>query len=286
MKLFFSIATLSLIGVMGFFQSSLAEQIDNRTPGSYEFKMMLKKNTFTSVEKGIKAFQKKIVQEAEVSFSGKVEEEERIVTYLDTKKYHLYRNGFMLRKRFSINDGIPTDMKVTLKFRNKDLNAVSNRAFSPELSTIPVKPKFEADVIKNTTTSTGAQYIYSHSASVKFGKFKKISQLMELYPVLKELETVGTPKIQGTMKLKRVNKFVAHETVIEVGTLKINQQECDASFTFWYEAKKKQEPIVVEFSYVCKNATDEALKLYQTILSLDDWVSEDSMTKTDLVYGD
>ena len=280
---------LFLIGV-GLFQPTIAQQTNNNVPDRYEFKVMLKNERFISTDEGIKGLQKAIADKtsgSKVIFNVENEPKLRIVTYLDTKKCHLKNNDFILRKRFTLTeDGVPDRMKVTLKFRGSDVDTVGQKVLIAQPSTYLTKSKFEVDVVKGPSSSTPA-YKFSRSASIELGKFKKISDLMALYPVLKELETSGHPKIKKTeVKLKRVNKFTAFETVVEVGSIKIAEAKCDASFSFWYKTKEKSKPIAAEFSYVCKKESDEANQLFQTILGLSEWVSLNPKTKTAIAYGD
>ena len=273
---------LVLIG-MGFFQPSKADQTDNRTPKTYEFKVMLKNSQFTSRNSGIKDFKKAIIQKLKVIFNKDENEKSRIVTYLDTKNCHLKNNNFILRKRFTLKNNVPDRLKVTLKFRGTDIDIVSKKTFEAKPSSNLTQSKFEADIVKDSSLPSMIQYKFSHSANIELGKFKNISQLMSLYPVLGELETDGDPK---NIKLKPVNKFAAFETLVELGTVTVAEQECDASFSFWYKTREKSYPIVAEFSYVCEKNTDEAHQLYRTILGLDDWVRVKAKTKTAIAYGE
>jgi len=279
---------LFLIG-MGLFHPALA-LLPNNVPNTYEYKVILKNNRFISIEEGIQGFQKAIAKKSagsKVVFNLENKPKYRIVTYLDTKKCHLKNNGFILRKRFTLReDGVPKRLKVTLKFRGDDVETVREKTVIAQLSSALTKSKFEVDVVKDPSSSTPAKK-FSRSSSIELGKFKTISDLMTLYPVLKQLETSGHPKIKKPeVRLKRVNKFTAFETVIDVGTLKLAESKCDASFSFWYETREKSKPVAAEFSYVCKKEYTEAKQLFQTILGLSEWVSLKPKTKTAIAYGD
>ncbi len=279
---------LFLIGI-GLFQPSIAQQTNNNVPESHEFKVMLKNERFISIDEGIRGFEKAIAEkptESKVVFDLEGKRKSRIVTYLDTKKCHLKNNGFILRKRFILKDGVPDRMKVTLKLRGSDIDTVSQKTIVAQSSSALAKPKFEVDVVKEPSSSTPA-HKFSRSASIELGKYKKISDLFTLYPVLKELETRGHPKIKKPeMKLRRVNDFTAFETVVEVGSIKIAEANCNASFSFWYKTEEKTKSLAAEFSYVCKKESDEANQLFQTIIGLSEWISLNPKTKTAIAYGD
>ena len=279
--------TLFLVG-MGVFHPTMALQ-PNNVPDTYEFKVLLKNKQFESIDEGIKGLQKAIAENpagSKVVFNVESEPEFRIVTYLDTKKCHLKNNGFILRKRFTLKKDVPDRIKVTLKFRGSDVDTVGQKTFIAQPSSVLTKSKYEVDVVKGPSSSTPAKK-FTRSSSIELGKFKTISDLMTLYPVLKELETSGHPKIiKPEVKLKRVNKFTAFETVVDVGTIKIAEAKCDASFSFWYETKEKSKPVAAEFSYVCKKASAKANQLFQAILGLSDWISSKPKTKTAIAYGD
>ena len=277
---------LFLIG-MGLFQHSFAQQTNKNIPDSHEFKVMLKNERFISMNEGIKGLEKAIVEKSagsKVVFDIEKKPKFRIVTYLDTKKCHLKNNDFILRKRFTLKGGVPDRIKVTLKFRGSDVDTVGEKVFIAQPSEDLTKSKFEVDIVKGASSPA---YKFSRSASIEVGKFNKISGLMAIYPVLKELESSGHPKIKKPeVKLKRVNKFTAFETVVDVGAIKIAEGKCDASFSFWYKTKEKSKPIAAEFSYVCKKESDEANQLFQTILGLSEWGSSNSTTKTAIAYDD
>lgn len=281
---------LILIG-MGLIQPTMAQQTNNKVPEGYEFKVLLKNEHFIPVEKGIKGLEKAIAEkptEAKVVFDPEGKRKSRIVSYHDTEKCHLKNNGYIFRKRFTLKNGVPERMKVTLKFRGGDIDTVGQKPFIVQSSSALDEPKFEVDVVKESSSSIPI-HKFSRSASIKLGKYKTISDLMALYPVLKELESSGHPKIKKPeMKLERVNKgFTAFETVVEVGSVKISEENCNASFSFWYKTKEKTKLIAAEFSYLCEKESDEAIQLFKTILGLSEWVNSNPKynTKTKIAYG-
>jgi len=119
------------------------------------------------------------------------------------------------------------------------------------------------------------------------GEIGNVAPLMTLYPVLQVLETAGEPRMSDQkIKLKKVNSFVAFETVIEVGTPQMLEGACDASFSFWYRACEESMPVVSEFSYVCAAESNSARRLHQALLGLHDWLGPNATTKTAIAYGD
>ena len=160
-----------------------------------------------------------------------------------------------------MKNGVPERLKVTLKRRGGDAADMVGLAFTAQATPALTDEKYEVDVVQ-VSSSTELVHKYSRSANVELGKFKKIADLMDLYPVLKQLQHNGHPKIKKTdMKLRQVNGFTAFETVVDVGSITIAGDTCDASFSFWYKTKQKTQPMVAEFSYVCEKQSDQATEL-------------------------
>ena len=78
----------------------------------------------------------------------------------------------------------------------------------------------------------------------------------------------------------------ALETKIGAGTLKFEDAECAASFSFWYRTGEKSLPVAAEFSYVCETESNHARRFHRSLLGLKDWVSPHATTKTSIAYGD
>ena len=291
MKLPDRYATRLFLAGLIFCQSTLARDTLQRTPEQYEFKVMLAPAGFTSIEKGITGFQQAIsdvATELDVSFTKEESKHKnRVVTYLDTKACHLKRNNFILRKRFKFKDDIPVELKLTLKFRDNAIGVVSQTPFVAQPSSALTRSKFEADVVRNPSSSSLPQTKYSRSSSIELGELDSISQLLTLYPVLQVLETDGEPRLDDPdMKLERVNQFAAFETKIPIGTLQFGDAACNASFSFWYATPGKFTPVAAEFSYDCETESNAARRFHQALLGLQDWVSPIATTKTSIAYGD
>ena len=283
MKLSITLFVLSSLLGLSFLQSSVAHEI----PDSYEFKVILKNSQFFSVKDGIKIlsvkdgiknFQKVLRQKKNVVFKGERKDKSRVISFLDTKKCHLKKNGYILRKRFTMKDDIPVDLKITLKYRGSEFDVVRKNKFAAN-TTLLVDSKFELDLVKDE--------VFSRSVNVELGKFEDISDLISLYPIIKNLEKDGKPKInEVTEKLEQVHEFNIFETKVDLGKIKFtDKKKCEASFTFWYKDLEKKELMVSEFSYVCKKDLPQSKDLHQTILGLSEWVEAKPITKTETAYG-
>jgi len=279
MKLSTTISTLlTLVGV-GVFGSSIVAQAGSRAPDSFEFKVILKNPLFDSNSKNsrIDDFKKILEEQPGIVVKEDKKEKSRVVSYLDTVGCDLRNNNYILRKRFTLKGGVPDSLKVTLKYRSDTSDEVRSKKFKAKPSSDLTATKFEIDVVKGPSSQTRKKF--SYSGSVELGKIKNIYQLKSLYPVISELG------INDKRKLKKVNGFTAFESVVELGTIKIAGQKCEASFSFWYETREKTDPFVSEFSYVCNKYTSKAQKLYQAILGLEDWVKDGLSAKTAIAYG-
>jgi len=279
MKLSTAIAALLMLVGAGIFGSSVAAQSRNLTPDAFEFKVMLKNSLFDSNSKnsGIDDFERILGEQPGIVVKEDKKEKSRVVSYLDTVDCDLRNNNYILRKRFTLKGGVPDSLKVTLKYRSDTSGEVRSKKFKAKPSSDLTASKFEVDVVKDSSSQTRKNF--SYSGSVELGKIKNIYQLKSLYPVISELG------INDKKKLKRVNGFTAFESIVELGTIKIAGQKCEAAFSFWYKTRGEARPLVSEFSYVCNKYTNKAQKLYQAILGLDGWVDDGLSTKAAIAYG-
>ena len=284
MKLYTIVATLLTFLGGGVISSSISAQPVSKTPDTYEFKVMLNNSLFTSDSRdtNIDNFMEIINKQPKIEVNKDKKEKSRIVSYLDTNKCGLKNNNYILRKRFTLKNDVPDRLKITLKYRSSTPIAIGGQSFQAKPSSELTASKYEADIVRNASSQT--QKKFSYSGSVEMGKIKTMSDLLSLYPVLSALN------ISDNKKIKMVNKFVAFETVIEIGIIRISDQKCDTSFSFWYKDKEKKHLIASEFSYVCSKITDEGEKLYQAILQQklgqESWVNANPSTKTAIAYGD
>lgn len=264
----------------GIFSSSIVAQSGSADPDTFEFKVMLNNAPFNSSDRdtGMDEFLKIIKNHSEIAATEDKKEKSRIVSYLDTKQCDLHSKNYILRKRFTLKNDVPDRLKITVKYRGSVPDEVGSKSFEAKPTSSLTESKYEADIVRGP--SSQIQQKFSYSGSIKLGKIKKISDLLSLYPELIELE------IDDNRKLKTVNDFFAFETVVEIGTISLADQKCEASFSFWYKTREKLIPIVSEFSYVCNKLNDEGRELYQTILAQESWVRRSSSTKTDTAYGD
>ena len=251
----------------------------NKEPDGYEFKTILRNHQFSrdKEQEAIGQFSDFINKIPGISMEQITKKRERIISYIDTKDCDLLQNKYILRKRFNLHNKLPHSLAITLKFRGIDPSEASQKTYHANPYEAMTKTKYESDILINE--SSKIQKNYSYSGSIEMGKIKRISDLERLYPILKQ---VG---IKKSKKLVNVNNFTALETNIELGTIKIEEQKCKASLNFWRDTSSKSQLLLSEFSFKCKNHSDNAERLQSTIAMNQKWSNQLATLKTSFAYG-
>lgn len=213
---------------------------------SRECKMLLLPEKFADMKAAIKDFWY-IVEKAGSDQGIKIkkidgsdrEYTQREVTFLDTKKFDLYKNSYILRRR--VEDG---DIDMTLKFRNPDI-AVSSKA---DVSPGPEnhgKTAMDEDVVVKEKIF---ERIFSKSGktTIKSDPEATVGAYAAVYPGISSL---GIPEKTA---LYTVNGVKINETNVEYGKIHLTKNiNATASFAIW-QIEGNDEVFVAEFSYKYK----------------------------------
>jgi len=206
----------------------------------------------------------------------------REVSYLDTEKFDLYKNSYILRRR--VEDG---DIDITLKFRNPDV-IVSSKADVCPRPKCSGKTVMEEDVVVKGEIfehmfSKSGKTILSSDPEATIGSYSAV------YPGIMRL---GLPE---KTQLRVVNGVKIKEIGVEYGNICLTKNiTAKASFAIWY-VEGEDAVFAAEFSYKYKykdspskreltlahEVSDEFFRKLRDGAKL--WIAT-GLTKTGMVY--
>jgi hypothetical protein len=262
-----------------------------------ECKVTLKADSFTS-PKGFYDYAKlvqRVAAENDVKCTDDGAEARprvREVMFLDTAKFHLYNNAFILRRRVPYRDGFPVDEpEIIIKFRHPEGRLAAETDVRPKkIGAYDVKFKAEALPLKDRLG--GYRMLFSHN--VEFGLSQapegdrtSVTTLTEIFPCLKPILNAGDRRID------LVNHTIVEEVLQDMGTLSFGGgAAAKFNVAIWRE-RGMHRPLVGEFAFQLKfkkreelhrKALDRAKRFFVDLqLRGADWVSLGT-TKTGIVY--
>jgi hypothetical protein len=262
---------------------------------SREYKLMLKAAKFAGPEKHLLAvanqFWEELV-EAIAPFVVRVDgaldtiNKQRLVAFLDSQARHLCGGGYLFRVRRTLTGSRP---EVTLKFRHPDRYVAEARQMKGRR--IRATVKFEED-IKRPFHS-----LYGFSTTGRVGR-KNVPDTLGAVSALFPDLTKRLGKIDGSLKLRVVNRFTAREIVVTGPILTIAAKpriEIECALIVWYDHKDTSNtPVAVEFSFRYGNtngrysgkAARRAYNIFEVLQhDLPEWLDPSITAKTVLVFG-
>jgi len=261
---------------------------------SREYKLMLQAAKFAGPEQHLLAVAHEVWEELVgaiapfvVRADGALDtiSKQRLVAFLDSQARHLCRGGYHFRLRRTLEGSRP---EVTLKFRHPDRYVAEARQMK---SSIRATVKFEED-IKPPFNS-----LYGFSTRGRVGRKNVPGTLAAVSALFPDLpKRLG--KIDGSLKLRVVNRFTARELVVTGPILTIGAKpriEIECALIVWYKHQDTTNaPVAVEFSFRYGNpngrysgkAARRAYNIFETLQhSLPEWLDPTCTTKTALVFG-
>lgn len=262
---------------------------------SREYKLMLQAAKFAGPEKHLLAVADQLWEELVeaitpfvVRIDGALDtiSKHRLVAFLDSRARHLCVGGYHFRVRRTLEGSRP---EVTLKFRHPDRYVAEARQMK---SRIRATVKFEED-IKPPFNS-----LYGFSTRGRVGRKNVPGTLAAVSALFPDLpKRLG--KIDGSLKLRVVNRFTARELVVTGPILTIGTKpriEIECALIVWYKHQDTttNAPVAVEFSFRYGNtngrytgkAARRAYNIFETLQhSLPEWLDPTCTTKTALVFG-
>jgi hypothetical protein len=208
---------------------------------------MLKPDKFIGIDKGkedILNIIKLQIQKQQGRFDDTNQDEgKRNVWYLDTQRFRLKHNNFLLRIREKLKNEEVKGYNVTLKNRHKDRHIalsydLSNPIKDTNLEYEKFEFKFEEDIL--------APFDSKFSASTKFD-FKQKPKINTWQNILSVFPKLGI-SISPEENLLQVNDFVAIEKSLELGSLIFKDgNKAKIEVSLWYLSNENTPPVIVEF---------------------------------------
>lgn len=178
---------------------------------------------------------------------GAFEPQIRDVLFYDTKKFDLYRNAFILRRRTPHNPGhAANEHELTVKFRHPDLTKVQGLDLHPAISG-DGRIKFKEEVLPLREEIGGLRSLYSHNCvatSPDAGLSQNLHDMLRSFPAL--------DAIASKAPVALVNDVTVEETEVEPGFLNFGHgYEAKATIAVWRDRATKSA-MVGEFGFQAK----------------------------------
>lgn len=172
----------------------------------------------------------------------------REVLFLDTQGFRLYNNAFILRRRFTYEDGFPVgDPEIVFKFRHPDQATAAALDVRPQIpGNYRIKFKEETLPLKNRLG--GVRSLFSHNVEFPYhprgvADPTAPETLVRVFPAL-------APILEGTGEhVELVNHTAVEEVLQQLGTLDFGKgmiAPCNVSV---WRTRGEQFQLVGEFAY-------------------------------------
>ncbi len=182
----------------------------------------------------------------------------REVLFFDTKDFRLYNNAFILRRRFTYEDGFPVgEPEIVFKFRHPELEKAAALDVRPQ---IPgnYKIKFKEELLPLKNRLGGVRSLYSHNVEFPYrprGLSDPTSpeSLVKVFPAL-------APVLEGTAEhVAFVNHTAVEEVLQQLGTLVFGKSMVAPCNVSVWRTRGEQFQLVGEFAYQARFARREDL---------------------------
>jgi hypothetical protein len=217
----------------------------------------------------------------------------REILFLDTPGFLLYRNAFILRRRFLYEDGfLVGDPEIVFKFRHPDVQTAAEVDVRPHIGG-DYQIKFKAEALPLKDRLGGVRMLYSHNvefplSAVRHMDRRSMTTILEVLPALQVLKPATTGRID------LVNNAAVEEILVPIGRLHFGKKmAAKASVSLWRTRGDLQQ-LVGEFSFQMRfrhrrDLPDKAMRRCETFFCrlqhlASDWISL-GPTKTGSVYA-
>ncbi|MFG1433074.1 hypothetical protein V5F44_18310 [Xanthobacter sp. V2C-8] len=172
----------------------------------------------------------------------------REVLFLDTKNFSLYNNAFILRRRFTYEDGFPVgDPEIVFKFRHPDRDTAAALDVRPQ---VPgnYRIKFKEEILPLKNRLGGVRALFSHNVEFPYhprgvADPTAPETLTRVFPALQQL-------LGGSGEhVELVNHTAVEEVLQQLGTLDFGKgmiAPCNVSV---WRTRGEQFQLVGEFAY-------------------------------------
>jgi hypothetical protein len=214
----------------------------------------------------------------------------REVVFLDTPKFRLYNNHFILRKRTFYRHGRPEpNFELTLKLRSPERDtaaAVDVRPLLPCVNTV----KFKEELLPLQDKLGEFRTIYSHGCELDTPNTILTQRFETICQVFPALMKVGA---KAETRLSEVNGMIVDETLANLGLLEFDSKTvAKSNIAVWRNHLTKAD-LIGEFAFQMKFERLEELRrkprerseefFRKLQLEAQEWIQLGT-TKTALIY--
>lgn len=181
----------------------------------------------------------------------------REVLFLDTKDFRLYHNAFILRRRFTYEDGFPVgDPEIVFKFRHPDRDKAASLDVRPQ---VPgnYKIKFKEELLPLKNRLGGVRSLYSHNVEFPYrprglADPTASETLVGIFPALSPILCEAGEHVEF------VNHTAVEEVLQQLGTLEFGKTMAAPCNVSVWRTRGEQTQLVGEFAYQVRfNSRDE-----------------------------
>jgi hypothetical protein len=258
-----------------------------------EAKLILKPERFTSVQsfRDFGKLVRRAAKNAGVGFNDGWDGKPQIreIVFLDTPKFSLYSNAFILRRRVSYVDGFPVgEPEIVFKFRHPAEEQAAAMDMRPNIEG-EHRIKFKAEALPLRDRAGGYRILYSHNCQFDLSHADNASMatLGRIFPVL------GTLKSSSDERVALVNGGIVEEVLLPLGQLDFGSgvlAKCDIAL---WRTRGEHKSLVGEFAFQAKFDSREHVAEKQRARCAEfyvglqhevvDWLAL-GVTKTAMVY--
>ncbi|MGD9883820.1 MAG: hypothetical protein AB7F22_26335 [Reyranella sp.] len=182
--------------------------------------------------------------------------EVREVLFLDTGGFHLYNNGYIVRRRIAYEDGFPIgDPEIVFKFRSPGMKVAQELDVRPSIDG-KYKIKFKLEVVPLRDRIDGMRRLVSHN--VEFGlsqapQAERIVMASLGHMSLHELATIFPPlaaiPCEGSDDVSLVNQTIVEELMQDICLLDFGHRTAATANLSLWRSRGDHHSFVGEFAF-------------------------------------
>ncbi|MDQ0504546.1 hypothetical protein [Xanthobacter agilis] len=172
----------------------------------------------------------------------------REVLFLDTKDFLLYNNAFILRRRFTYEDGFPVgDPEIVFKFRHPDMETAAALDVRPQIAG-NYRIKFKEEILPLKNHLGGVRSLFSHNVEFPYHP-RGVADPTAPETLTRVFPCLGTLLEHSGEHVELVNHTAVEEVLQQLGTLDFGKgmiAPCNVSV---WRTRGEQFQLVGEFAY-------------------------------------
>src|SRR6185295_6088357 len=220
-------------------------------------KVILKGERFTSARslRDFRGFVAEAAARAGVDFDSngfkKTAPRIREVLFLDTPDFLLYKNAFILRRRFLYKDGfLVGDPEIVFKYRHPDLQKAADVDVRPRIAG-DYRVKFKAEALPLKSGNGGFRMLFSHNIQFPLSAVREVDR-RSMATVLEVLPALQTLKTSKTGRIELVNNAAVDEILVDIGELDFGKGVRAKSNVSLWRTRGELQQLVGEFAFQIK----------------------------------